>query len=167
MSLVPRWFWSNKAGPLNGFAMLSFLIEEKTYENQSIGYMLAYIRDSGAPGYSPVVKHIKQMNTGNSDGGIVRKLTALADYEGKTRVIAIGDLLSNALLKPCHDVIMRCLNGLKSDYTHKQHTLSDIKLFEFEEPVSVDLTAATDRIPAIITKHILGEYFADQQFAES
>jgi hypothetical protein len=129
--------------------------------------MNAYIRDSGAPGYCSVVKHIRQLQVRDKDQGPIRKLTALADYEGKTRVIAIGDLLSNILLRPSHDVLMKCLMGINSDYTHKQHTLSEIKLKDNEEPVSVDLTAATDRIPALITKTIIGEYFADQQYAES
>jgi hypothetical protein len=147
--------------------MLSAIIEYNNYSEEYIGYMLSYLRHSDAPVYSPVVKQIKQMNAQITDPRPIRKLTALADYEGKTRVIAIGDLLSNILLRPCHDKLMSCLKGMSPDYTHKQHTLHEFKLNEDEQPVSVDLTAATDRIPAVITRTIIGEYFADQKFSES
>jgi len=136
--------------------MLSFILEMKRYSSENLSYMKAYIRDSGAPSYSEVVKHLRQLSPNLSDPGTVRKLTAIADYEGKTRIIAIGDLLSNILLRPCHDKLMGCLKGLKSDYTHKQHTLDQVVLKPLEEPVSVDITAATDRIPALVTKSIIG-----------
>jgi len=166
LTLKPNWFWSNKAGPLNGAAMLSSLKELTSYSEESLSTLLNYVKTSGAPAYADVVKHIKHLQP-ISHQRTIRKLTALADYEGKTRVIAIGDYLSNVLLKPCHDVLMKCLKGIDPDYTHKQHTLDMIKLRDHEEPVSVDLTAATDRIPSLVTANILGEYFADHAFADS
>lgn len=147
--------------------MVSFLKENKNYSDDSKRILLQYISSSGSPTYSAVVKHIKQLKTHILDQRPIRKLVALADYEGKTRVIAIGDLISNILLRPCHDVLMKCISGIKSDYTHKQHTLSNTKLKCNEEPVSVDLTAATDRIPSVITRTVIAEYFADSAFAES
>jgi hypothetical protein len=147
--------------------MVSFLLEKNNYTDMTKGYMTSYIKDSDSPVYLDVVKYIKQLDILPLTRGPIRKLTAIADYEGKTRIVAIGDLLSNILLRPCHDVLMKCLKGIKSDYTHKQHTLDKVKLFDNEEPVSVDLTAATDRIPSCVTKVVLGEYFEDHAFAES
>jgi hypothetical protein len=148
--------------------MASISKEIKSYGTKELQLIEDYILHSGAPSYSPIVKQVKSLSP-VSNPRTVRRLSALADYEGKTRVIAIGDYLSNCLLKPLHDELMKCLKGLKSDYTHKQHTLSKdfLKLGDSMKPVSVDITAATDRIPVEITSHILGEYFDSPELGKS
>jgi len=78
------------------------------------------------------------------------RLVGLSEGAGKTRVIALGDLMSQAALKPFHDLIMERLRMLVTDGTWDQNhviqrvkdmTLSHAPLFSF------DLTAATDRFP--------------------
>ena len=55
-----------------------------------------------------------------------RRLSAIADYEGKTRVIAIGDYLSQIYLKPVHDRLMRMLRRIPADLTFNQDKLQHI-----------------------------------------
>jgi hypothetical protein len=164
LSLNPKWRWSNKSGPF-GPCMASISTEMKAYGKEDVRLLNEYIRCSDAPPYSPVVRQIRRLSP-ISNPRPVRRLSALADYEGKTRVIAIGDYLSNCLLKPLHDELMNCLKGISSDYTHKQYTLHTVYVDDMK-PVSVDLTAATDRIPVEITSHILGEYFADHNLGQA
>jgi hypothetical protein len=97
-------------------------------------------------------------------------LSAIADYEGKTRIIAIGDYMSNVLLRPLHTELMDCLKGLKPDMTHKQHLIRDRvkQLMTLDSsPASIDLTAATDRLPVVITETVIAEYFSDSFLAET
>jgi hypothetical protein len=100
----------------------------------------------------------------------VRRLSFIADYEGKTRVIAISDLLSNSLLKPIHDKLMSSLKGNLSDMTHKQHLISSrVKSF-YEKgltPFSIDLTAATDRLPVGVTTEVISNFFDEPKLANA
>lgn len=84
-----------------------------------------------------------------------RRLSCIADYEGKTRVIALGDIGSQTVLKPLHDFIMKLLKDVKPDLTYnhdkcvkrvKRYWVNKFK-HKFN-PYSIDLTAATDRLPA-------------------
>jgi hypothetical protein len=105
----------------------------------------------------------------NDNNRSLRRLSSIADYEGKTRVIAIGDYMSNVLLRPIHEELMLCLKGMSPDMTHKQHLIrSRVKqLMELNcRPSSIDLTAATDRLPVIITETVISEYFQDQILSE-
>lgn len=54
---------------------------------------------------------------------MLRRLSAIADYEGKTRIIAIGDWTSQQYLKPLHDIIMRKLSTIDGDLTYKHHMI--------------------------------------------
>jgi hypothetical protein len=142
------------------------LIEKSLVTNELYSDQLNFIKAADMPPFNSVVKHIKQSEV-TTKPGFYRKLVALADYEGKTRVIAIGDYMSNVLLRPLHDKLMSCLAGLKSDYTYRQHTLSDVRINELEDPVSVDITAATDRIPAKVTAYIIGQYFDHEPLGDA
>jgi hypothetical protein len=139
--------------------MLSSLYERDIVTFKLHDDMLKFISACDIAPFNEIVKYIKSIKPVSSQK-LCRKLVALADYEGKTRVIAIGDYLSNMLLKPLHDKLMACLKGLSSDYTFRQHTLSTVQLKDGEEPVSVDITAATDRIPSDITAKVISEYFS-------
>jgi hypothetical protein len=68
----------------------------------------------------PIIPHIPE--------GPVRRLSAIADYEGKTRVIAIGDWLSNYVLKPLHLNLMKFLKKYQSDVTFKSNDIKNIVL---------------------------------------
>ena len=128
--------------------------------------LLNYIEHSEAPHYSEVCQYLKSTSI-VSESVPKRRLSALSDYEGKTRVIAIGDYISNMLLKPLHDELMKCIKGIKPDYTHKQHRLSEVVINDFDEPTSVDITAASDRIPVELTETVISEYFDSKSLGKA
>jgi hypothetical protein len=56
---------------------------------------------------------------------IFRKLTAFADKEGKTRVIAILDYFSQSVLKPLHLYLFNFLKKIDQDCTFDQNSFKD------------------------------------------
>lgn len=86
------------------------------------------------------------------------RLFFLRDKGGKTRVIAIVDILSQSLLKVVHQRCNLILRRLKQDGTFDQDrsrrwirkmSLDNVQL------ASIDLTAATDRMPALYQVFVL------------
>jgi hypothetical protein len=89
-----------------------------------------------------------------------RRLSAIADCEGKTRVIAIGDYYSQLFLKPIHDRLMKLLRKIPQDMTFRQDELGSLALSYYKQgkvPTSTDLKTATDRIPVSLTASILAK----------
>jgi len=99
--------------------MASIAREETSYTKRNLQNIKNFTKVLGYPLYNEVIIHINSLIS-RSEMGIVRRLSVLSDYEGKPRVIAIGDYLSNVVLKPLHNELMTCLSGLKADKTHKQ-----------------------------------------------
>jgi len=80
------------------------------------------------------------------------RLAFLSDKSGKTRVIAIGDILSQSCLKLVHQRCNRILRKLRTDGTFDQDK-QRLRVKRWTEDnvflSSIDLTAVTDRLPAI------------------
>jgi hypothetical protein len=96
---------------------------------------------------------------------LLRRLATVPDVDGKTRVIGILDYWSQGILKGLHDELMSIIEALKGpDVTYGQ----DIRPFgpETEHYHSIDLTAATDRFPSVITKDLL-EHMYDRDLADA
>jgi len=100
----------------------------------------------------------------------LRKLSYFPDKEGKTRVIAILDYWSQSALKPLHIYVNRLLKGIQSDCTFNQN------LFSGSSPAvlpggnsyhSIDLTAATDRMPIALQKRVVAFLYQSQSMADS
>jgi hypothetical protein len=94
------------------------------------------------------------------------KLSLKEESAGKVRVFAMVDPWTQWLLKPLHDMIFDCiLAGIEQDGTRDQlrpvHTLLKTRP---ESLFSLDLSAATDRLPLwlqiAILGHITGEIYA-------
>jgi hypothetical protein len=94
------------------------------------------------------------------------KLSLKAESAGKVRVFAMVDPWTQWLLKPLHDTIFDyILAGIEQDGTRDQlapvHTLLRSKP---ESLFSLDLSAATDRLPlwlqVAILQHVTGEIYA-------
>lgn len=85
-----------------------------------------------------------------------RKLAVFADPEGKTRIIAILDYWSQTVLRPLHDRLNRILERIPSDCTFKQDNFRNC-LPSSGPYYSLDLTAATDRMPIALQKVLLTE----------
>jgi len=90
----------------------------------------------------------------SSKEGLFRKLSYFPDKEGKTRVIAIGDYFSQAVLRGLHRYLFRVLKKIPQDCTFNQGGFKDA-LKGAEYYYSVDLTAATDRFPIKVISAVL------------
>lgn len=94
----------------------------------------------------------------NSEGKLHSRLAFISDKGGKTRVIALGDILSQSLLKTVHQRCNRILRRLIQDGTFDQdRSRRYIKKMSLEnfQLASIDLTAATDRMPALYQVFVL------------
>jgi len=78
------------------------------------------------------------------------RLAVLADYAGKSRIIAIADYFSQAVLKVVHDHLFSVLKLTVGDSTFDQnHSIEVIQQWHKEgrKTWSYDLSSATDRFP--------------------
>jgi len=94
--------------------------------------------------------------------GQIRRLAAIEDKEGKTRVIAILDYFSQTVLKPVHLFLFSILRRIPQDMTFNQDGFQDL-VKTWDDPVfySVDLTSATDRFPISLIGKVLGGRFPE------
>jgi len=106
----------------------------------------------------------KFTNDGKPASGIqssTGKLSFKEEAAGKLRVFAIVDGLTQWLLYPIHKLIFKLLRYIPMDGTFNQlrpiHRLLKLKAKSF---YSLDLSAATDRLPLAIQEHLLNEWFS-------
>jgi len=77
---------------------------------------------------------------------------------GKLRVFALIDSISQSVLRPVHDLIFDVLKSIPNDGTFDQDASvrrSTEKMQKYGIAYSFDLSAATDRLPVILTAQIL------------
>lgn len=91
----------------------------------------------------------------------IRRLSYFPDKEGKTRIIAVFDYWSQSCLRPLHNKVNTLLKRIHSDCTFDQNsftekTPTDLKGHSFH---SIDLTAATDRMPITLQKRVIEHLF--------
>lgn len=84
----------------------------------------------------------------------IRRLTAFADKEGKTRTIAILDYFSQTVLKGFHRYLFKVLKKIPQDCTFDQSSFKD-KIKDWDYFCSADLSAATDRFPLHVISSVL------------
>jgi hypothetical protein len=87
----------------------------------------------------------------------LRKLSFFGDPEGKVRVIAIFDYWSQTALLPLHRGIMNILSNIATDGTKNQNFFTSKSLLPHGDNSfhSLDLTAATDRMPIALQQRIV------------
>lgn len=85
------------------------------------------------------------------------RLAIIKELRGKARVVGITDNWTQMLFKPLHDLIYDRLGYLPEDGTKDQLAPVKLLLSNLKEPyaVSVDLSAATDRLPVELQARIL------------
>jgi len=94
---------------------------------------------------------------------ILSRLHLLPEPAGKLRVIAIGDIFTQRVLKPLHDHLFRILQQIPQDGTHSQDRLFNrLRLWKDNDRFlrkltwsSLDISAATDSIPRFLYKIFL------------
>lgn len=97
------------------------------------------------------------------------RLAEKLEPAGKIRVFAITDSITQAVLKPLHDLLFSLLSTLKTDGLYDQgrplQRLLELKREGVVNPselfYSYDLSAATDRLPIKVQQQVLNHLFAD------
>jgi hypothetical protein len=99
----------------------------------------------------------------------LRKLSYFGDPEGKVRVIAIFDYWSQTALLPLHKGIMKLLSKLEMDGTKDQSFFTRKKLMPSDDNSfwSLDLTAATDRMPIALQKRVVKRLYGSEDKAKA
>jgi len=94
----------------------------------------------------------------------VSRLAFLAEGGCKTRVIAIGDLFSQAVLRPIHKKLMGRLRSIPQDCTFDQtNAISFLKeVTQSGSVYSFDLTSATDRFPVVLQEIVMAQAFGKE-----
>lgn len=90
-----------------------------------------------------------------------RKLSYFSDKEGKTRVIGILDYWTQTALRPLHFHLMDILKGIKTDCTFNQANFS--KWLSLGPYHSLDLSAATDRMPLSLQKRVISIVIGEER----
>lgn len=128
----PQKSFSSKQGP-NGPATVTGFLEVLAYSQSQIDDISAFSKEyveifSNLRSVSDIITDVRcgQKLDRDKDRVELRRLSAIADYEGKTRVIAIGDYLSQLYLKPVHNRLMKILRKLPGDLTFRQDELPSI-----------------------------------------
>jgi hypothetical protein len=98
------------------------------------------------------------------------KLAIKSEPAGKERVFAIVDAFTQWMMKPLHDLLFEVLKGIPQDGTFDQGKPLKVLLNRFakvERPyvASLDLSAATDRLPlalqTLLLSSLIGERFSE------
>jgi len=77
---------------------------------------------------------------------------------GKVRIFALVDCITQSVLRPLHDKLFSLLRLIPCDGTFNQEAALDRAMFKAVKAncaFSFDLSAATDRIPVLLTQNIL------------
>lgn len=102
--------------------------------------------------------------------GIHSKLTQFSEKGGKTRTIAVVDYYSQRALRPLHDALMNILRRLPSDGTYSHNNVGKYVMDATSRKLDVytsDMTAFTDRFPAVIQHELLKCLVSDQELCEA
>jgi hypothetical protein len=160
-----KWHFTLKNGP-NGHALKTsdsdisaVMADEELFE--AIQTVQRLLKD-GRP-----MKPLSRIKPGN---GIHSRITQFPEKSGKTRTIAIIDYYSQRCLKPLHEGLMSFLGKLVSDGTYSHSNVGNFVKQKTKEKSFIacsDLTAATDRFPAIIQKKLLFELLKDDELSEA
>lgn len=172
----PEKTFSSKQGP-NGPATVTGFLEVLTYSDSQIEDISTFSNEyveifSDLRSVPKIIADIRlgQKLDRDRDRVELRRLSAIADYEGKTRIIAIGDYLSQLYLKPVHQRLMKILRKLPGDLTFRQDELPSIiwnHWIKNRTPTSTDLKTATDRLPVSVSAKVLSKIWMNEDLSKS
>lgn len=100
----------------------------------------------------------------------IRRISFFPDKEGKTRVIAILDYWSQSALRPLHLFCNRLLRRLETDCTFDQdHFTTYLPTWQLGNNSyhSIDLSAATDRMPLLLQKRVVQHLYGSKDKANA
>lgn len=160
---------TTKNGP-NGQALMTSLLDLSLMPER-----LAEILYSLAPNYmerilplyqlgkEKILKLITELGARPKKVTTLRRLTPIQDKEGKTRIIAVGDYFTQAILRPVHDQLMKYLKGIPQDMTFNQRGHPKEFGNESQHYHSLDLKSATDRFPIAIQTMVMEFLSGDEE----
>lgn len=158
----PKFFWSSKTGVNAQFAFISagldllaiirtpkvwVSIVLYSFKCKFYKYLFIFILNSII--LLPVLPFSLPIDL------YLGRLAIIKELRGKARVIGITDQWTQWLFKPLHDSIYKNLDKLTEDGTRDQLNPVNELLRVHSKAISVDLSAATDRLPVILQKDIL------------
>jgi hypothetical protein len=172
---TPSFLWSNKSGVNARYAFLSYGLDLLAMMDRP-SVWFSYLRYCVAMRYViwtlifvfwslsfiPVFLLNLLYNLWTTEGAELHlgRLTIIKEMRGKARVVGITDAWTQCLFKPLHDAIYSKLGAMPEDGTKDQ--LAPVKLMlnprsglEPSYLASVDLSAATDRLPVFQQELIL------------
>lgn len=126
---------------------------------QALKIVSAKLKDNMLPDVIPVTK-----------AGIHSRLTQFSEKGGKTRTIAVVDYYSQRALRPLHDALMNILRKIPSDGTYSHNNVGNYVKDATARKLAVytsDMTAFTDRFPAVIQYELLKSLVPDQELCEA
>lgn len=155
---------STKKGP-NGQAVLTSVNDAHALkEHPELLESILYLGSN--PKLDTVIKHNQTISLeawsklSGTTSTQIRKLSMVHDPEAKTRIIAIFDYWSQAVLFPLHKDLMELLRELPGDRTFNQ--LKGFCGTPTANYWSIDLKDATDRFPLGFQKVVLSEIYNNQ-----
>jgi hypothetical protein len=152
-----KWHISGAAGPSGTVAYTRYLDDLRSLSHSRVGlYCLILLLTLPYVNKWETIKALRDALLDSLEKGdqqaIHSRLSFLSDKGGKTRVIAIVDILSQSLLKTVHHRCNLILRRLEQDGTFDQDQArkSIQEMSRVSDPLaSIDLTAATDRMPVV------------------
>lgn len=156
------YHFTNKRGPGGGQAILGWLRDLLSCPAS----LISSLRVLGGPALCAVLDYLllnqSELITLFGDPGLgpIRRVVAIQDAEGKSRVIAMIDYFSQTALKPLHRYLFRLLAAIPQDVTFDQGSFVD-KVKDWPKGIrySVDLSKATDRFPIDLICLVLSGHF--------
>jgi len=102
-------------------------------------------------------------------GGCHSKLHVIYEKSTKARIIEIGDYFTQCVLSPFHDTIANVNKSIEADCTFDQDAGFD-KVLAFtrrrDDVFSLDLSKATDRLPAVAQAAMLSALLGDDKYGD-
>jgi len=139
--------------------------------NHSIVHYLEEIKRPDIYSYIQDTAKLVETNSSNPDKALPKKLicsrlAAIPQPGNKTRVVALFDYFSQALLKPLHKYLQKITENLPNSYVFDQDRGREL-VKEFTEdpnssPESKDASNWTDRFPMELQTSVLKQLFNEQ-----
>lgn len=165
---LPRWerfHFTTKRGPGGGHALLE-APENLLGLNQRLAQAIATVGGVNLINIMVNLRGRLEALTeviGKVTDSPLRRLAAISDKEGKSRVVALLDYWSQTALRPVHDYLFGLLRTIPQDVTFDQGSFKDrVRDWESGEWYSVDLSKATDRFPISLIGFVLEGRFSPE-----
>lgn len=158
-----KWHISGSGGPNGPVSYTQYLNDLRSLSNSELGLgCIALFLALPYDNKWETAKALRDALVDSIDKGHIdsvhSRLAFLSDKGGKTRVVALGDILSQSLLSTVHQRCNLILRRLKQDGTFDQDRSREFikKMSGQNLPLaSIDLTAATDRMPALFQMFVI------------